>query len=101
MTTIWTHRPWTRRALLLLALPALLAVASPGMSATAGATTIPTGIVCTTYHAQANTATIRFGDRNLNLAIESIPMGDDNYFTPPPTCPSSAPARNAAPASRD
>ena len=80
-----TTRP--RRLFLLLAVPALLAAATLGAPTTASAVTYGTGVVCTTYHAQANTATIRFGYDNLFETIESIGPGDYNYFTPPPADP--------------
>jgi len=84
MTATRARRPWTRRGLLILALPALLAAAALGAPTTASAVTYGTGVVCTTYHAQANTATVRFGYNNLFPVVESIGPGDYNYFTPPP-----------------
>jgi hypothetical protein len=62
----------------------LVALASLGAPATAGAVTYGTGVVCTTYHAQAGTATIRFGYDNFFPTIASIGPGDDNFFAPPP-----------------
>jgi hypothetical protein len=83
MTAAPTRRPWRRRSLLLV-LATLLAAAALGAPTSAGAVTYGAGVVCTTYHAEAETATIRFGYRNLFPTIESIAPGDDNYFTPPP-----------------
>jgi hypothetical protein len=87
VTASRAHRPWIRRGLLILALPALLAAAALGAPTTASAVTYGTGVVCTTYHAQAKTATVRFGYDNHFETIESIGPGDYNYFSPPPADP--------------
>jgi hypothetical protein len=84
VTASRAHRPRLRRSILRLGLPALFAAAALGAPTSASAVTYGTGVVCTTYHARASTATIRFGYDNLFDTIESIAPGDDNYFTPPP-----------------
>jgi len=74
-----------RIPLLLALLPALLGAASLVAPASASAVnTVGSGIVCTTYNASANIATVRFGYANHGVTIENLPPGDENFFFPPP-----------------
>jgi hypothetical protein len=69
-----------------LILPALLATAGLALPASALANfeTKPTGLVCMTYNAQKGTGVARLGAYNSDIAIQSIPAGDLNYFDPNP-----------------
>ncbi len=73
------------RAVAALALcPLLVALAAP---ATASATATASGIVCTTYHAGAGTASVRYGYSNVGAtssAFETVTELGDDFFSPPP-----------------
>ena len=60
------------------------AIALLAPSAASALNSVPTGVLCTTFHAQAGTATVRYGYSNIGPVFENNPPGDFNFFSPPP-----------------
>ena len=48
----------------------------------AHAATVPSGVVCSTFDASTSTATLRIGTRNPDNDLETVPIGENNFFYP-------------------